>query len=1178
MAFHFQEDFSQHNEKNFPYGINVEKVSIYSHNHASILEDGFYHILMDGNYHDLATPLLRDFELDLDFHLTYLDAKFGVGFVVVFRRDIPSKKGHELQFVWDQKHILHFVLDGKDFFTRQDENLPDFDKKENRTLFLKVQGGKGHVKIFGEEADFDISEGGDFPEHGRIGFNMTFSPSEILILERIRLSSPDPAEKKEFARYHFRIGCVQGFDTPIDYDVTLSRYATGEVHFHGELSGTVMDRGERIETGGGEWIRIMERLTSPYVRIEEKGKVFETVFFYNGMKQLYDRKMKTLFPGEEVPWPWELDIVFPSFPQEFLLAAGYEYAINNPFRFVENGPYEQIRDGKGVLIYEGPSLHRCSASLVVHSPEDKKIVSMIPENILRREKALKFAREQHFFYDDEKVVFFAEKYFREKDFDDEELTLSCSFASCYDEPLQKGAFTVEKVSLESLPGGIGKAVYRIVLEETPPVGVWHLHISLKAGSMELCREKTVFDILNSDPDGIGPIEAARLPKIFSMPNETKYIEVSAFDPWSDFCGLGHYFYGGTWLPAVGTAYEVQDLIKIYQRKWFVWSFSRNCNDPDMHSAFNQNLMRKADYFGGTNENEVSYAFRYDFNTLGFCKADLLQIVRDFVAEKKPPLKLLTLESIDRHLADGTALGAAEIKDLTENCWDELLDYAHPFIDKSTQEFVDYLFSVNPKLARASYGPCPIYGQKYKTAYMLRYISAPLEKDPRIRKNGSFWFMEDYHFSCDYPLSRPALYVSTYDYYYSSCRYMYPEIYYTGWTRCHDGAVYQAHPIPSTPLAPEHQRRIVYEFTYGTPQYKNGAFKYWTDYGFHCRNAEKRSLEEFIYAWGKMIRNEPAKAPRSPYLLVDLEQIRRRKDYFEEESNFKVEGIGFSFGSSDVCNTAEEALAYTFERCSNDGRVTPVVTDFTQLDTVTKDMAEFLILPPVVEGTPESVIKSIRKAAERGINLLCFEEVCGLEDLFGVRKDPAGFRKLGHLDGEDFTHKLCGTKYVSDGAKCILYGAESAGKPMDREVIFVRENTNGTRCVLINVPPTVVRRATFRSNYNHGQDALSTNMRAKMKEIFAFLAPEPAFKASRGSLLSSYNARGELIVILSDDSPIYHDESVYPVNVKVTIRLPGIGGRTMSTDAEECSVLSREKDRLVLLAKTAKDTALFFKFA
>ena len=125
MAFHFLEDFSQYNEKNHPYKINVEKVSIYSHNHGGILEDGFYHILMDGNYHDLATPLLRDFELKLDFELTYLKAEFGVGFVVVFRRDIPSKKGHELQFVWDQKHILHFVLDGKDIFTKKEESVQD---------------------------------------------------------------------------------------------------------------------------------------------------------------------------------------------------------------------------------------------------------------------------------------------------------------------------------------------------------------------------------------------------------------------------------------------------------------------------------------------------------------------------------------------------------------------------------------------------------------------------------------------------------------------------------------------------------------------------------------------------------------------------------------------------------------------------------------------------------------------------------------------------------------------------------------------------------------------------------------------------------------------------------------------------------------------------------------------
>ena len=1176
MAFQFLEDFTLKNEKSHPYRINVEKVSVYSHNHGSIMDDGRYYILMDGNYHDLATPPLRDFELKLDFHLHYLKAEFGVGFLVVFRRDVPGKRGHELQFVWDQKNILHFVLDGKDVFTRQDTELPDFDKAENELLILKVSGNKGNVKIFGEDVDFDIPERDDMPRAGKIGFNMTFSPSELLHLKRVELSSPDELKKEEFARHKFRIGCVQGFDTPIDYDVVLSRYATGEVHYHAELSGTVMDRGERIETGGCEWGRIAERLTSPYIRIEEKGKVFENIFFYNGMKQLYDRKMEVLFSGTEVPWPFTLDIVFPVFPKDYILAAGYEYAINTPFRFVENGPYEQIRDKGGNVIYEGDSLYKRSAALILRSPEDKKIVSMIPENTVKYEEAVKFAKEQHFFYDDEKVTFFIDEVFRTKDLAAEELSLSCAFTSCYDEPLEKGEFSLEKIAEEELPGDLKKVTFLLTLAATPPVGIWHLHTTLMAGSMVLRKEKTIFDILNSDPNGIGPVEASRLPRIFSMPNETKYIERGAFDPWSDFGGHGHYFTGGTWLPAVGTALEVQDLIKIYQRKWFVWSWARNCNDFDMTSPFNTNLMRKADFFGGYPK-EVSYATRFDFGSKGFCKKELLQIIREFVAEKKPSLQLVTLELIDQFLAEEKALEPIHIKELVENCWDELLDFAHPRIDAATQKFVDYLYSINPKMARASYGPCPIYAQKYKTAYMLRHVSTPLEKDPRIRANGSFFFMEDYHFSCDYPLCRPALYVSSYDYYCSYSRLIYPEIYYTGWGRCHDGAVYQAHPIPSTPLCAEHQRRIVYEFTYGTPQYKNGAYKYWTDYGFHARNPEKSSLSEFIYAWGKMIRNEPRKAPKSPFLLLDLDQIRRRKDYFEEECSFNVNGIGFSFDSADVCNTAEEALAYTFERCSNDGRATPVITDFTQLDSVTKDMAEFLILPPIVEGTPQNIIDSIRKAAERGINLLCFEEAAGLEDLFGIQKDPAGFKKFGHLEGEDFTHKLCGTKYTSNGAECILYGAEKNGSPMDREIVLLKENPNGTRCAFINAPPTVIRRATFRSNYNHGQDAISTNMKEKMKEIFRFLSPAPAVKASRGSVLSSYNEKGEFILVLSDDSPIYHDDTIYPANVKVTINLPGIGKREISSDAGEVSILSRSDDKLVILTQTNKDTALFFKF-
>ena len=55
-----------------------------------------------------------------------------------------------------------------------------------------------------------------------------------------------------------------------------------------------------------------------------------------------------------------------------------------------------------------------------------------------------------------------------------------------------------------------------------------------------------------------------------------------------------------------------------------------------------------------------------------------------------------------------------------------------------------------------------------------------------------------------------------------------------------------------------------------------------------------------------------------------------------------------------------------------------------VDALTPDRAEFVMLPPIVAGTPPATLEAIRRLHARGVNLLCFESCAGLEDLFGVK--------------------------------------------------------------------------------------------------------------------------------------------------------------------------------------------------
>ena len=1177
MPYHFYEDFTLRNEMDMPYRVNVYRVSAFTHGHGKIMEDGKYHILLEGCKHCLATPKLRDFSFRVKFDLVPYRMEFGLGVWIFFRYDRDLDRGHKLRFYWDPGFLLHFELDGEDFHTRQDERLPDLNDLECK---LDVAGNKGHIEVLGLSLDFDIPSGGEYPEKGHIGLDLVYSPSAVIRIAEMQTDSPDEIKSAPIGEYHYRLKRIQGFEEALTYDVKLEKCESGEILFRAALGGTVMERGERLETGGREWTRVNERLTAPYLRIEsEEGEELQMIYFFRGTEQLYDRKVP--FPVRKpdyltsLAWPCTMDIVLSSLPEKFVMAAGYEHAANRPWTFVENGPYEQIRNQDGEFLYEGDSLRKGHTAFRVVSSEKKKITTLIPKDIPMYEKALEFARKQHFFFESEKVAFVVEALFREEDYEEEELTVTAKFTSVYGEDLENPAFSRLKLASDTLPGKIHSLMYQLTLETTPPCGVWHLVTKLMAGEKCLTEETTIFEVLSDDPDGPCPPLASKLPLLIAMPNETKYLESNAFDPWNEFCGMGHYYTGDNRYPLVGTNLQVQRLLDVYRRRWFVWSWIRNTDNTDMYNEFNRNLMRNAWYFGGS-DNRYSNSSRYDFSLFSYYKGSQLQILRDFVAEKKPALKLLTLEKIDRYIAEKKTIDFEEMRDIFNTCWEELKAYGWAIIDKQAQDFCDYLFSVNPKLARGSYGPNPIYVQRYKSAYMLGQVTAPIEKDPRIRKNGSFWFLEDYHFSCDYPLCRSAFFVASYDYYYSYSRYIYPEIYYQGWGRCEDGAVYQAHPIHSTPLSSRHQKRLVYQFTYGTPQFRKGAWKYWTDYGFHARNPEKDSLRDFVYAWGKMIRNEPKRAPKSPFIFLDLEQLKRRGDYFEDECNYHVEDKFFKLQISDINNTGEEALGWTNELSCADGRAVPVLTNFDSINDIASEFAEYFILPPIVKSTPREIIDGIRAAYERGIPLLAFENVCGLEDIFGVKEDPAGERRIGYLFDEPFKHKMARSLYIADGAECILYGGENSESPLDIPIVLIRETAKG-RTAFVNAPPTVLRRSSLRSNYNRGQDGLSINLRKAMKKVFAFLAPRPALKASRGSVCSAYNEKGELIVILSDDSPIYKDTSVYPAKVKLTIRIEGIGKKEISSDADY-TVLVKEDDRLVILTETLKDDALFFKFA
>lgn len=1115
------EDFSVADPRGGSYAIDVERHSTLSHNHGWI-KDGAYMIPVDGNRHFVAMPPFGDFRFEADYSLSLFRLNFTLGYKVFFRWDREKNEGELLEVCWDRNRVLRFLLNGRTIFERQDADpLPLM----NQRLVLSVAGTKGTVETLGAKADFELADA----KRGSVGFDLTVNESEKFFLHRFALTSPEEPAKTRVGAWRFELAKSQGFVEPAVYDVTIDRYeGCREAVVSCTLSGTLSGRKPRVESGGSEWTTLSQRWDSPYVRLASPDGSERKFFLWNGVQAFKDPFLKK-GKAADIAWPCVRCFSVRDLPDDFTLAAGYEYVITHPNRFAANGPYEQVRAKDGSFIYEGEAVRKGFVAFEAKSPADKRIVRELPTDLPERNRALKHAKEQHYFRPSESVEFTLAAIWRAADFGADEIVVRPRVETVFGRATGIEAEVLSSKD-EDLSAGLRRRTVRCRLAKNPGIGVWHLETELAAGAGTVRTERTIFEVLPEGDDGPCPPLVSGLPTFLAMPNEIKYLEESAFDPWSDLGGLSHYYAIDQRYPKIGMRLNVWKADHFYSRKWFTTALSRNTDDLDPDSPTNQELFRHVDYIAFYPVGKPREG-RFDLTLAHFYIKEQFAILKGYLADRKLPLKLLTPERIAVCEKEQKGITPEELEELFNAAWEDFRAYAKNRIDAYAQQHVDRLLAVNPKLARASYGPMPIYTSVGRTAYDLEKNAHPIESDPRIRANGSFFLLEDYHYSCDYPLCRPAYFLSTYCLLYPNARRIFPEIYYKGWGRCEDGAVYQAHPDGYCDLAASHQCRVAYQFVYGTPWFADGKYAYWTDYGFHARNPQRHEMDEFVRAWGNAMENKPAKPLRSPCVMVDPDAFRRHGDTFSRNGTYGLVGPGFNDRRTDVFNTAEEDVTWAYERCVELGYANPFVSRLSELDSLDAADVEFIILPPLVKGTPKETVDAIRRAHARGIGLLGFESAAGLEDLFALGLD--------------------------------------AGE-------FVTRTTPWGRTAFVNCSPTLVERSDFLTRYQRGRATLSKRMADGLAAAFRFLAPTPAVKTERGDILAARTVNGDIAVVLSDSSPLYGDTDAYPETFRFTVSAPGIGDLPIKADAPY-SVVSKSRNCVTLRTCTDKDTALFFRF-
>ncbi|MFA6928753.1 MAG: hypothetical protein WCT05_00390 [Lentisphaeria bacterium] len=1184
-TFHLIEDFSIRDEREKSYHLDIEKNTALSNEHASILADGKYHLALNGNKHFLNTPELRDFRLEMDFSMRIHNTMFGYGFIYYFRHDRRSGCGHTLSCLWDKEAMMHIELDGKIVSSKQCDAIPEFTGEKS---ILTLQGNQLFFEYHGEKHEFSCADTeAGLPQRGEIGFDLLFSPGSSMALTKISLDSENAPAKQLFKSFDFILRKVQGFSEPLKYKINLYQFQNGSVELEYVLDGTIRGRGKRLESGGGEWCHEIDKLRRPYIRIESADKEFCNILLANELMMLLDPEEKRvcskLFP--QMDWPLRRNLFFRSFPEKFIIATGYEYACHDPWRLAENGPYEMIRDQDGKKLYEGGSIRRDAVGVACQSPADKQITKRIPTEIPDYELALQHAREQHYFFAGEDVEFVIALTWRKSAYHPEEFQCEFSFGDPFGRNLQGDAGELEilPVNEEEKDFWIARRAYWLRMKKNPGCGVYHLTVRVSNGFRDIHNDFTVFEVLSDDPNGPCPPLAAKLPFLLAMPNEIKYLEDDPFNPYGDFGGCGHYFSAVSRYPVVAGKLKIWDLLRVYRRKWLLMLTARNAGNSSLAEPQNRELMKHCDLIDCNDERLYG---RYDLFSRAWYKGYVMELLIVFVKERKPSFQRIQLADLEKLyeltkkatvselFSMDNALSMEQFADLFDTCWEEWVAWFRVRVKVDTQHFVDQLLAINPRIARASYGPYALYVSHYKSPYSLKYGGYEVETDPHNRENGSFYFLEEYHYSCDYPLTRATFFTAGYNLHFPSGRRLYPENYTDVWEGCDDGAVYQAHPPYGFYSFPDcHQRRVVYQYTYGSPQFKGEQYQYWRDYGFQMRSVSKNSFKEFLHAWGNLIDNEPARQLKAPFLMLDLEQIGRHGDFLDDQYSFRINS---QYSLNDVCNTAEEALGYTYELLCGTGYNTPVLSTFEELDKITPDQAEMVILPPIVKNTPKEHLDAIRRAHARGINLLCFEAVCGLEDLFGVCERKVGAACIVDIQGDVFEHKLALAHYENNGGSVLLYGASEVRGEQNVPLVIVNETKSG-RTAFINLPPTLVKRENFRYKYSWGRDAISVVIKDAMRKVFTALCPSPTVHVERGTINAAWSVHGDIVVVLGEDSPIYGDATVYPVRFCFKVCSPGIGQATIASDALY-AVVSKTENSIRIRTETEKDTALFFKFS
>ncbi len=1170
-SYAYTDSFSFYGNGEHPCDLLVERHTDRPHLHGRV-EDGAYHILCRGNKHLLLTPPLRDFSLV--FQCRGDAGAPAAGCYVFFRYDSRRQAGYYIKRQWSGAGgatVLGVCDAAGDRALASASDPAQYPVAEWTEIRLEVRGDIFRVLHNGSPVARFRDRNPRLPGAGQVGFDRD-RPSENgargpFWLRRIRLTSsraPAPSVLWKPLRIKFPAE-HNGIVSPFFYELEAAAYAN-HVQITARLTGGPAERDDPVllrgrAPGAMRWQN--ERLLNPYLRLERPGggDLGAHYLFRGsvGLKEHWDRRATGL-PPSDIECPLERIVRLPALPPRVNVFVGYEYYEAEERNWMKGGPTEAWIDPmRGRIIAAGAPLKANDVLLEIGSPPDKMICRMIPARTRRKAAAMAFARANHYFMENERARFHIAARHRRPECRARDLRVEWTLEDVFRQPLQPAVAR----SLRPAPDPAARRWRRDLGAAaltgpawSPgrlPPGVYHVAARLCEGQRVMAEVRRAFEVLPRNPRSPAPPLISGLPELLFYESSDFVSAADVFDPWMGRAvDEGHYVsHNGFPLP-FAEKNRTWNLVHLYRRQWWL-RLSQPGGELENHARLIRHadllypgaLLRRMDLWHPT-----TYRRPADGQSGESVFDALLQFLQSpaFAARGSRRLQYDDIRAAGEITND-------QFVELFEKHWKSWLEffnrwYAEVYMPRAHAR----LQALGFQGRWGWFGPYPPYGSVYKSAWFAHYMGRDLRSGWTRHLNGPLRF-ESYSRVCGYPHQRDVFQLAAMKLETPDLR-LYPEVYgLTGIPA--DFHVLLGSPPNAQNLPPALSfRKCFFEYAYAAAWFGRNGFEFWDDNGFQPKHWDRDHFAEFLSAWSVIRRVRPKKPLRTAAFVYSRQACRAHADTLERyPQRYYQYGKGPVF-FGDIYNTAEECCAYAYEQARLDGQCAGFLASFEMLNRLSPADVHTLVLPPLL-GLSDADRATIRRAHARGIALVAFESVPGLEDLFGVvpLKTPvvlrgirtaramarqAPWRELAGAS-EALDHQLCRAAYRCRGAQAVLEGLDGRGRV--RAPALAIHRTRWGRTALWTIPPTVIRREAGDAVFSYGKASLSRLANRAMALAMRYAGASPA-ETTAGKLIGFRDAKGLARIVIEEDS---HPEEGGGIQPEITIRLPRVSPERIQCD-------------------------------